>query len=41
MSYNLYKKVSFDISGIVTKTYSTSFSLAIKVFDRETKEAIT
>ncbi len=41
MSYNLYKKVSFDISGIVTKTYSTSFSLAIKVFDREIKEAIT
>lgn len=41
MSYNLYKKVSFEISGIVTKAYSTSFSLAIKVFDRETKEAIT
>ena len=41
MSYNLYKQVSFDISSVVTKTYSTSFSLAIKVFDRETKEAIT
>lgn len=41
MSYDLYKQVSFDISGLVTKTYSTSFSLAIKVFERETKEAIT
>lgn len=41
MSYNLYKQVSFDISGVITKTYSTSFSLAIKVFERETKEAIT
>lgn len=40
MSYNIYKNVSFDISGIVTKTYSTSFSLAIKVFDRQTKDAI-
>lgn len=40
MSYSIYKNVSFDISGIVTKTYSTSFSLAIKVFDRQTKEAI-
>lgn len=40
MSYNLYKKTSFNVSNLFTRNYSTSFSLAIKVFNPELREAI-
>lgn len=36
----LYNKISFQISELITKQYSTSFSLAISVFDKETRNAI-
>lgn len=37
---DLYTKTSFNISRIVTENYSTSFSLATKFFDSESREAI-
>lgn len=36
----LYNRTSFDISKIITKKYSTSFSLGIMVFDRKYRDAI-
>ncbi|MDZ4711653.1 MAG: phytoene/squalene synthase family protein [bacterium] len=40
MGYNLYNKISYDVSDLFTKRYSTSFSLAIKVFDVDLRQAI-
>jgi phytoene/squalene synthetase len=37
---DLYNKTSFFISKYITKTYSTSFSLGILVFDRKYRDAI-
>lgn len=36
----LFNDVSFKTSKLITNTYSTSFSLATRLFDRETREAI-
>lgn len=36
----LFNRTSFDISKIITKKYSTSFSLGIMVFDRKYRDAI-
>lgn len=41
MSFDLYNDVSFKISALITKNYSTSFSLAIKVFNPELREGIS
>lgn len=37
---NLFDKLSFNTSREITKTYSTSFSMATRMFDRETRQAI-
>lgn len=37
---NLFTIVSFRISRLITRTYSTSFSMAARMFDKETREAI-
>lgn len=37
---NLYDKVSFSTSRLVTQSYSTSFSLATRLFDKETRESV-
>lgn len=37
---DLFSKVAFKTSKIVTKTYSTSFSLAVSMLDGETQNAI-
>lgn len=36
----LFNDMSFKTSKLITNTYSTSFSLATRLFDRETREAI-
>lgn len=36
----LYDKTSFEISKIITKSYSTSFSLGIKLFSKDYREPI-
>ncbi|MCX7611376.1 MAG: phytoene/squalene synthase family protein [Ignavibacterium sp.] len=36
----LYNKISFGISKLITKKYSTSFSLGIMAFDRKYRDAI-
>lgn len=41
MSFDLYNTTSFKISDLITKSYSTSFSLAINVFNPELKNAIS
>lgn len=41
MSIKLYNETSFKISYLITKNYSTSFSLAINVFNRELRESIS
>ena len=41
MNYEFYNNVSFKVSDLLTKSYSTSFSLAIKVFDQELRDAIS
>lgn len=40
MSLNLYKKTSYQISKLITKRYSTSFSLATSLLGKEKGEAI-
>lgn len=40
MSYNLFRKVSFDTSELVTKNYSTSFSMGIKLLGPSIRAAI-
>jgi phytoene synthase len=37
---DLYNKLSFSTNKLITKTYSTSFSMASSMFDKETREAI-
>ncbi|MBL8008269.1 MAG: phytoene/squalene synthase family protein [Ignavibacteria bacterium] len=41
MSIKLYNETSFKISSQITKNYSTSFSLAINVFNRELRDSIS
>lgn len=41
MSFDLYNKTSFKVSDLITKSYSTSFSLAINVFNPELKNGIS
>lgn len=41
MSIKLYHDTSYKISSLITKNYSTSFSLAINVFNAELKESIS
>ncbi|MDQ3021519.1 MAG: phytoene/squalene synthase family protein [Bacteroidota bacterium] len=41
MSFDLYEKISFKISDLITKNYSSSFSLAIKVFNAELRDGIS
>jgi len=36
----LYEKISFEISKIITKTYSTSFSIATGLLDKDQRDAI-
>ncbi len=40
MTGALYHNVSFETSRLITKTYSTSFSIATSMFDKEIREAI-
>jgi len=40
VSYKLYNDVSFEVSDVLTRSYSTSFSLAIKVFNPELRASI-
>ena len=37
---NLYNKTSFQISRLVTQSYSTSFSIATSLFEKEMRDAI-
>ena len=37
---NLYTKISFEISKLVTRSYSTSFSRAVSFLDRDIRDAI-
>jgi len=37
---NLYDSVSFEISKLVTKTYSTSFSIAVSFLDNQVQKSI-
>ena len=39
-SVNLYDHVSYEISKLVTKTYSTSFSIAVSFLDEQVQKAI-
>ena len=39
-SVKLYDQVSFEISKLVTKTYSTSFSIAVSFLENQVQEAI-
>jgi len=39
-SVNIYDHVSFEISKLVTKSYSTSFSIAVSFLDEEVQKAI-
>ena len=39
-SVNLYDHVSYEISKLVTKTYSTSFSIAVSFLDAQVQKAI-
>ena len=41
MNYKFYNDVSFKGSDLITKNYSTSFSLAINVFDKELRNSIS
>lgn len=41
MSFDFYNKVSFRVSDLITKNYSTSFSLAINVFNPELRDGIS
>ncbi|MBS1517800.1 MAG: phytoene/squalene synthase family protein [Bacteroidetes bacterium] len=41
MSIKIYNDTSFKISDIITRSYSTSFSLAIRSFSRELQDSIT
>ncbi|HMS35391.1 MAG TPA: phytoene/squalene synthase family protein [Ignavibacteria bacterium] len=41
MSIELYNSVSFRTSDLITKRYSTSFSLAIRIFNPELRESIS
>lgn len=41
MNFEFYNNVSFKVSDLVTKNYSTSFSLAIKVFNGELRDGIS
>lgn len=41
MNFKFYNDVSFKVSDLITKSYSTSFSLAINVFDKELKDSIS
>jgi 15-cis-phytoene synthase len=36
----LYNKTTFDISRVITQNYSTSFSLATRLLDKKTRDAI-
>ncbi|WP_068474498.1 phytoene/squalene synthase family protein [Saccharicrinis aurantiacus] len=40
MSLNLYREVCYNTSKLITKSYSTSFSLATSLMEDEKKEAI-
>ncbi|MCY7362329.1 MAG: squalene/phytoene synthase family protein, partial [Ignavibacteria bacterium] len=41
MSFEQYNNITFRISDLITKNYSTSFSLAIKVFNPELRDSIS
>ncbi|MEO6694470.1 MAG: phytoene/squalene synthase family protein [Ignavibacteria bacterium] len=41
MSFDLYNATSFKISNLITSNYSTSFGLAIKVFNNKLKDGIS
>ncbi|MEZ4690762.1 MAG: phytoene/squalene synthase family protein [Ignavibacteria bacterium] len=41
MNFKFYNDVSFKVSDLITKSYSTSFSLAINVFDKELRDSIS
>jgi len=41
MNFKFYNDVSFKVSDLITKSYSTSFSLAINVFEKELRESIS
>ena len=41
MNFEFYNNVSFKVSDLITKNYSTSFSLAIKVFNPELRDGIS
>lgn len=41
MSLNLYNETCFKIGDLITKNYSTSFSIAINLFDSEIRNSIT
>lgn len=40
MSLKLFKKVSYKISSLITKNYSTSFSLATSLLDKQNRDGI-
>jgi len=40
MSIALYQRVSYDLSELITKRYSTSFSLAVRLLEKEQRKAI-
>lgn len=41
MNFEFYNNVSFKVSDLITKNYSTSFSLSIKVFNPELRDGIS
>ena len=41
MNFKFYNDVSFKVSDLITRSYSTSFSMAINVFDKELRESIS
>ncbi len=40
MSYQLYHSTTFQINRLITKNYSTSFSTAVRLLSKETREGI-
>ena len=40
MSFDLYQRSSYDISQVITQNYSTSFSLATSLLEKEQKKSI-
>ena len=40
MNIDFFKQTSYRISELITKNYSTSFSLAVSLLDKEERNAI-